>query len=210
MWIFGCRKSTEKSPVDFDKILRPPEFPPIEGVCGLSLEPYDPKLDYCYSLMENVPGLHFHTFVCVYEANQVFWFMLEGLWMALLWWLKTIIEDHAGHNSLLVSNLSSRWVFGWAAMLEWAWAQSPLTAAWLVYLWLYTVYQFCCCFELVAMMVLNRTHMQINNTQNYPHLYRVVRASDGSFKSQEVRLMEGGFFKGVYLGLRNALLYFFR
>lgn len=59
------------------------------------------------------------------------------------------------------------------------------------------------------MLVLNRTHLEINNTEKFTKFYRIVKTQEGSYKSQEIRLMEKGMLFGVIRGLWNALRYFF-
>lgn len=34
------------------------------------------------------------------------------------------------------------------------------------------------------MMVLNRTYQEVNNTEKYKRLYKIVKTSEGSYKSQ--------------------------
>jgi hypothetical protein len=82
--------------------------------------------------------------------------------------------------------------------------------AWFVFLKVFLIYQFFCCFQWVAMMVLQRTYREINNTEKYKRLYRVVKTSDGNFKNQEIRHMEKGFCRGIASGISSALKYFLR
>jgi hypothetical protein len=60
------------------------------------------------------------------------------------------------------------------------------------------------------MLVLNRTYFEINNTEKIKRLYRIGRTQDGSYKSQEIRLMERGLVGGCLKGLSNIFLYFFK
>lgn len=81
---------------------------------------------------------------------------------------------------------------------------------WFLYLKGLLLYQFFCCFQWLAMMVLHRTYREINHTEKYKRLYRIVKTSDGNFKNQEIRLMEKGCCMGIASGVANTLKYFLR
>jgi hypothetical protein len=78
------------------------------------------------------------------------------------------------------------------------------------YLKLFVAYQFCCLFQWGYMLVLNRTYREANYSERYPRLYQIGQTNDGSYKSQEIRLMEKGLIKGLCKGINNAIMYFFR
>jgi hypothetical protein len=55
---------------------------------------------------------------------------------------------------------------------------------WFLYLKGFILYQWLCCFQWVCMIVLHRTFREINNTEKYRRLYRIVQTADGNFKHQ--------------------------
>lgn len=60
------------------------------------------------------------------------------------------------------------------------------------------------------MLVLNRTYQEANHSERYVKLFRIGKTHDGSYKSQEIRLMEKGLIRGCFMGIRNVIAYFFR
>jgi hypothetical protein len=124
--------------------------------------------------------------------------------------LHRILVTHLKLGSLFILNFSSSYFFGNAAILDELYNNDKLLLAWFIFLKLFLLYQFFCLFQWVAMMVLGRTYREINNTEKYKRLYRVVKTSDGNFKSQEIRLLEKGFCLGGVRGIVSAIRYFLR
>jgi hypothetical protein len=58
------------------------------------------------------------------------------------------------------------------------------------------------------MMVLYRTHREINNTEKYKRLYRVVKTLDGNYKHQEIKILDDGVVTGTIVSIIRVLRYF--
>ena len=71
------------------------------------------------------------------------------------------------------------------------------------------VYQFLCLFQWLFMLVLGRSYQEVNHSERFGKLYRIGRTSEGSFKSEEIRLMKRGFVNGICGGIQNVFSYFF-
>lgn len=154
--------------------------------------------------------LHFHNIICVNQSNEIFWFLIETYWLFVLYQYERIFTDSLRYGDLLLLNFSNSTFFGNAAIVEKLLDTDFNLFLWFAFLKIFLVYQAFCCFEWLCMLVLSRTHKEINNTQNYPRLYRVVKTSEGGYKNQEIKLLEKGFIPGLFMGIRNILQYFFK
>ena len=113
-------------------------------------------------------------------------------------------------HSLKILTFSSSILFGNAAIVDYLWASGDyFTLAIFVYLKIFLIYQFLCLFQWVYMLVLSRSYQEANHSERYTRLYKICRTSDGSYKSQEIRLMENGLCKGIVSALFNVFSYFF-
>ena len=76
------------------------------------------------------------------------------------------------------------------------------------YLKMFIVYQFLCLFQWLYMLVLGRSYQEVNHSERFSKLYRIGRTSEGSYKSEEIRLMKKGIVNGICEGIQNAFSYF--
>ena len=53
------------------------------------------------------------------------------------------------------------------------------------------------------MMVLSRSYQEINHSERFGRLYRIGRTYDGSYKSEEIRLMRNGVVNAFWMGIQN-------
>ena len=77
-----------------------------------------------------------------------------------------------------------------------------------VYLKLLMIYQFFCLFQWLYMLVLSRSYQEVNHSERYVPLYRIGSAMDGSYKSEEIRIMRNGLVSGIWQGIANICIYF--
>jgi len=48
----------------------------------------------------------------------------------------------------------------------------------------------------------------VNHSERYVRLYQIGRALDGSYKSQEIRILRNGLVLGFWKGISNICTYF--
>lgn len=58
-------------------------------------------------------------------------------------------------------------------------------------------------------MAMGRTYQQVNHTEKYEHLYRVVKLKDGTLRNKEIRVFEDGFLIGLLRVGKNFLKFLF-
>ncbi len=181
----------------------------MEDVCPECLTLQNPSKDHCRKSGRCVEGFHFYSITCVSKNNEVFWFFIEVFWYFLLNQMGNILITHLKLTNLLVFNFSSSSFFSFAAIIDELVSSSNwLVLGWFLFLKVFLLYQFFCLFQWASMMVLYRTYREINNTEKYKRLYRVVKTNDGNYKHQEIKLFDDGFVTGTIVGIIRVLRYF--
>ena len=142
-------------------------------------------------------------------SNEALWLVTEVFWMLLMYQLHDILVTHLKLGNFLILTFSTNFFFGSAAILDELLADKMLLG-WFIFLKVFLLYQFFVCFQWLCMLVQLRTHREINNTHNYPRLYEIVQASDGSYKNMERKLMQDGCLMASAMTAVNILRYFFR
>ena len=125
--------------------------------------------------------------------------------------MHSLFVDYLKVHSLKILTFSTNFLFGNAAILDYlVQNEKYYLLALFAYLKFFLLYQFCCVFQWIYMLVLSRTYREANYSERYTKLYKISRTTEGSYKSQEIRLMENGLVPGVAEGLKNMVKYFFR
>ena len=204
-----CGPSPRNQPADVLQLLRAPEFPPFPEVCPYCLVLPGRDEQHCSKCRACMPRFHFHSTVCVNKVNEVFWLLTEIVWFWLASWMHEIMFDSFKLGSLNVLAFSDSLFFSNAAIIDGLVSSSNyFQLGAFVYLKLLMVYQFFCLFQWLCMLVLSRSYQEVNHSERYVRLYRIGRAMDGSYKSEEIRIMRNGLVMGIWQGIANICTYF--
>jgi ABC-type protease/lipase transport system fused ATPase/permease subunit len=116
--------------------------------------------------------------------------MTELVWFWLIYNMHGLLYDSLKIGNLKLMAFSSNFFFGNAAVIDELFSSEEYpTLGVFLYLKIFMIYQFFCVFQWLYMLVLNRTYQEANHSERYVRLYRIGKTHDGSYKSQEIRLM---------------------
>jgi hypothetical protein len=210
--LFGlCSSSQGQHRIDLLGLLRAPDFPPLGDICPICMKRKGEEEEHCWQCGNCVQGWHYHGTVCVNRNNEVFWFLLEVTWTWLAFTVHRLLVDGLTASNFKLLHFSTSSFFSNAALVEWLYSRAAYIYLLLfLYVKIFLIYQCLCMFQWIYMMVLKRTYNEVNHSERYTRFFRIGKTPEGSYKSQEIRLMEHGLIPGALKGIWNAVTYFFR
>ncbi len=120
------------------------------------------RYEHCYVCGYCVDKFHFHSFVCINRANEVFWILGEFVWMYLVWAVLHEFNQFFEWSEISVSSVSSLRAMKLIATLEYLFVERKFVAmAWLSFLVFLFLYQLLYCLALVGMMCMRRKFQEV-------------------------------------------------
>lgn len=145
-----------------------------------------PSHDHCDGCNCCVKNLHFHDFTCINASNQASWAIVEFVWLYLIY---ATWQQMLAYHVLVAGDMQVSIAFLFPVLFEdYYQSSSYLALGVLIFLFFFTLHQFLLCLEVFGIMFMYRTFKQVNNTEKYPHLYRLVKLKDGTLRNKEIRV----------------------
>lgn len=89
------------------QILGEPHYNTLQDICPMCVHFTHYRYDHCYVCGYCVDKFHFHSFVCINRANEVFWILGEFVWMYLIWAVLHEFNQFVEWSEMSVSSVSS-------------------------------------------------------------------------------------------------------
>mgnify|MGYP003691644761 CR=1 FL=1 len=139
------------------------------------------------------------------HSNESLWFISELFWFLIL---VKMFDHFSLDQEFMTQETIPGWILPFRLMILYAQKSEWLGFAMVIITLTCLVHSFAYLLELFGIIAMGRTYQQVNHTEKYEHLYRVVKLKDGTLRNKEIRIFEDGFFIGLLRIVKNAIKFF--